>query len=290
MLPEVHRDAVGRRGAWTPRDSRLLVKDLSLEVPRWQRLLILGPSGSGRTTLLRAAAGLWSAGQGRVVRPPAGDSLFLPQRPYLRAGTLRAQLLYGLRADGLSDDRILAALRAIGGESVLQREGGLDAERDWANTLSLGEQQLVAFARLLLAAPPFAFLDEAPLPWREGYSFCRRFPGVSTGVQTPSWHGARLSCCPLLLLSVICRVCRRVGHAATWQAGNAAHFSTVFQCLRGADSYQPSGAGPPGNFGSHGRTPLASDDRPSGAVPGGVWPNRATKPQTNATVLAHPDS
>lgn len=144
----------------TPRDGRLLVKDLSLEVPRGQRLLILGPSGSGRTSLLRAAAGLWTSGQGRVVRPPSRDMLFLPQKPYLRPGPLRDQFLYGLRGEGLTDERILAALSEVGFESVLQREGGLDAERDWPNTLSLGEQQLVAFARLLLASPPFAFLDE----------------------------------------------------------------------------------------------------------------------------------
>jgi putative ATP-binding cassette transporter len=152
----------------TPRDGRLLVKDLSLEVRRGRRLLILGPSGSGRTTLLRAAAGLWTAGQGRVVRPPAEAALFLPQRPYLRAGALREQFLYGLRAGGLTDGRIIAVLREMGGESVLQREGGLGAERDWANTLSLGEQQMVAFARLLLAAPPFAFLDEATSALNEG--------------------------------------------------------------------------------------------------------------------------
>jgi putative ATP-binding cassette transporter len=104
----------------TPRDGRLLVKDLSVEVPQGQRLLILGPSGSGRTTLLRAAAGLWATGQGRVVRPPAGEALFLPQRPYLRAGPLRDQFLYGLRAEGLTDGRILAILKELGGETILQ--------------------------------------------------------------------------------------------------------------------------------------------------------------------------
>jgi putative ATP-binding cassette transporter len=145
----------------TPRDGRLLVKDLSLEVPRGQRLMVVGPSGSGRTTLLRAAAGLWTAGQGRVVRPPPGDVMFLPQKPYLRSGPLREQITYGIAAAGVTDARILAVLREVGLGATLDQAGGLDAERDWAATLSLGEQQLVVFARLLLAGPRFAFLDEA---------------------------------------------------------------------------------------------------------------------------------
>ena len=145
----------------TPRDGRLLVKDLSLEVPAGRRLLVLGPSGSGRTTLLRALAGLWRTGQGRVVRPPREQTLFLPQQPYLRPGRLRDQLVYGLREDDLADEAILVVLRQVGFAAVLERVGGLGAERDWPNTLSLGEQQQVAFARLLLARPRFAFLDEA---------------------------------------------------------------------------------------------------------------------------------
>jgi putative ATP-binding cassette transporter len=144
----------------TPRDGRLLVKDLALDVPAGQRLLIVGPSGSGRTCLLRAAAGLWASGQGRIVRPPLREVVFLPQQPYLRPGPLRDQLCYGTRQGAVSDERLLEVLREVGFEAVLERVGGLDAEADWANTLSLGEQQLLTFARLLIARPRFAFLDE----------------------------------------------------------------------------------------------------------------------------------
>jgi putative ATP-binding cassette transporter len=144
----------------TPREGRLLVRNLSVEVPRGRRLLILGPSGSGRTSLVRAAAGLWGSGEGRVVRPPLADVMFLPQQPYLRPGPLREQLLYGTRRERVSDQRILAVLRKIGFEQALRRHGGLDAERDWPGVLALGEQQQVAVARLLLANPRFAFLDE----------------------------------------------------------------------------------------------------------------------------------
>jgi vitamin B12/bleomycin/antimicrobial peptide transport system ATP-binding/permease protein len=145
----------------TPREGRLLIKDVSVEVPCGQRLLILGRRGSGRTSVLRAAAGLWPAGQGRVVRPPLEEILFLPQQPYLRHGPLRNQLLYAAGKTGLTDQRLLAALQAVGFEEVLERVGGLDVECDLSTTLSTGEQQRLAIARLLLANPPFAFLDEA---------------------------------------------------------------------------------------------------------------------------------
>jgi ABC-type uncharacterized transport system fused permease/ATPase subunit len=144
-----------------PDDDRPIVSDLTLGVPRGRRLLIQGPSGSGRTTLLRAVAGLWTAGRGRVIRPPLEDVMILPQQPYLRAGRLRDQLLYGFRDKSHSDAAIRDTLHAVGLGTVLNRSGGLDVVADWTNTLSLGEQQRLVFARLLLARPPFAFLDEA---------------------------------------------------------------------------------------------------------------------------------
>jgi putative ATP-binding cassette transporter len=144
----------------TPPDGRVLVRDLSALVPEGKRLLILGPKGSGRTSILRAAAGLWTSGQGRIVRPPLDEVVFLPQQPYLRRGSLREQLLYATRRHDLTDEDLVSALRAARLEAALERVGGLDAESDWPSTLSLGEQQQLAFARLLLANPRFAFLDE----------------------------------------------------------------------------------------------------------------------------------
>ncbi len=144
----------------TPGEGRFLVKDLTAEVPLGQRLLILGPRGSGRTSLVRAAAGLWTSGEGRIIRPPLEQVLFMPQQPYLRQGSLRAQLHYATRKLDVSDQEILEALTAVGFGAVLERVGGLDAECDWSCVLSTGEQQLLAGAHLLLARPRFAFLDE----------------------------------------------------------------------------------------------------------------------------------
>jgi vitamin B12/bleomycin/antimicrobial peptide transport system ATP-binding/permease protein len=141
----------------TPCDGRLLINGLSLRVPRGRRLLVTGPGG---TELLRAVAGLWTHGSGRVSRPPLADVAFLPAQPYLTPGSLREQVLYGA-PDAVSDERLHEVLGDVGFGPVLERVGGLDAERDWPNALSRGEQQLLAFARLLLARPGFAFLDEA---------------------------------------------------------------------------------------------------------------------------------
>jgi putative ATP-binding cassette transporter len=162
IVEDGDRVAFERVTPLTPREGRVLVRDLSIQIPAGRRLLITGPSGSGRTSLLRAVAGLWTKGHGRIVRPPLNRILFLPQQPYLRQGTLREQFLYATHRDRVTDERILAALRSVGFESALERLGGLDAQPvgDWRHTLSLGEQQLVAFARLLLAEPTFALLDE----------------------------------------------------------------------------------------------------------------------------------
>lgn len=144
----------------TPGDGRLVLRNLSLEVPEGRRLLIAGPPDSGRRALLQATAGLWTAGQGRITRPPLDEVMFLPQQPHLPAGTLRDVLRYAV-ARKVGDRQVLAILEDLGFEEVLDRVGGLDAERDWPKVLSLGEQQIVGVARLLLATPRFAFLDEA---------------------------------------------------------------------------------------------------------------------------------
>jgi vitamin B12/bleomycin/antimicrobial peptide transport system ATP-binding/permease protein len=144
-----------------PRDDRLLIRDFSLEVPRGRRILLTGPQGTGTSALFRAAAGLWPKGSGRICRPASPRVLFLPAKPYMVPGTLRDQFTISAPPGGLTDERILDMLRKLHLEDLVRRLGGLDAEHDWGAVLSLGEQQLIAFARLLLVQPQFAFLDSA---------------------------------------------------------------------------------------------------------------------------------
>jgi putative ATP-binding cassette transporter len=144
----------------TPDGGKTLISDLSLDASALEPLLVQGPSGTGKTSLMRALAGIWREGSGTVVRPPLADVMFLPQRPYMVLGSLRDQLIYP-KASGKSDQQLYEMLRTVNLSNLPERFGGLDAEMHWADVLSPGEQQRLAFARLLLNGPRFAFLDEA---------------------------------------------------------------------------------------------------------------------------------
>jgi vitamin B12/bleomycin/antimicrobial peptide transport system ATP-binding/permease protein len=138
-------------------DGRLLRPDIALAAGPGSPLLITGPSGSGKSTLLRAIAGLWPFGRGRI-RVTESRSLFLPQRPYLPLGTLAEVLVYPHAAADFPRDKLAEALRAVGLPQLVDR---LDEDGNWALRLSIGEQQRLAFARVLLARPEIVFLDEA---------------------------------------------------------------------------------------------------------------------------------
>jgi putative ATP-binding cassette transporter len=134
-----------------------LVEDLNLELAPASSLLIRGQSGVGKTTLLRAIAGLWPYVEGTVARPLDQQSLFLPQKPYLPLGTLRSSLYYP-DIPSQTDDLATAVLRRCHLGHLLDR---LDEEDDWTRILSLGEQQRLAIGRVLLNRPRIVFLDEA---------------------------------------------------------------------------------------------------------------------------------
>jgi len=143
----------------TPDMTRVLQQDLSFAVGEGESVLVNGPTGAGKTTLMRAIAGLWRFGSGRILRPPSDEIMFMPQKPYLILGTIREQIQYP-RSEEVSDEALTEALQEVGLVKVLD-QFGFDSEVNWASVLSGGEQQQLAFARLLLNRPRFAILDEA---------------------------------------------------------------------------------------------------------------------------------
>lgn len=145
----------------TPDRQQTLVEDLSVAVEPQQSLAIVGESGVGKSSLLRAIAGLWNMGSGNIVRPASDSMLFLPQKPYMILGTLRQQLLYPHTDSQIPDEQLEEALKQVNLGNLTKKVGGLDVELSWSDVLSLGEQQRLAFARLLLTKPSYAILDEA---------------------------------------------------------------------------------------------------------------------------------
>ena len=122
------------------------------------RVLVTGPSGAGKSTLFRAIAGIWPFGSGRITVPKNARVLLLPQRPYFPVASLAAALSYPARLGAFDDARLSEALTAVG---LGEWAGRLHEEAHWNRMLSLGEQQRLAVARVLLQAPDFLFLDEA---------------------------------------------------------------------------------------------------------------------------------
>lgn len=135
-----------------------LLSGLTLELKAGEKLLVTGASGCGKSTLLRTLAGIWPFGGGAITFPAGARRLFLPQRPYLPLGTLREVLFYPAESAAISDAQIKAALDKCLLSGLRDK---LDQTDDWTRILSLGEQQRIAFARVLLTHPDWVFLDEA---------------------------------------------------------------------------------------------------------------------------------
>jgi putative ATP-binding cassette transporter len=123
-----------------------------------ERVLVTGPSGAGKSTLFRAIAGIWPFGSGRVMVPKDAKVLLLPQRPYFPVASLAAAVSYPARLGTFDDARLAEVLKAVGLPEWADR---LHEEAHWNRMLSLGEQQRLAIARVLLQEPDYLFLDEA---------------------------------------------------------------------------------------------------------------------------------
>ena len=171
-VSQAHEDARRPRGERDEGDERLSLENLALQLPQGGELLtdtslqltpgkdvlVTGPSGSGKSTLLRALAGIWPYWKGRIRMPRGAKLLFLPQKPYLPIGSLKRAVSYPDDPARFSDEDVLQALDAVGLPHLKER---LERSENWAQLLSGGEQQRLAFARALLYRPDWLFLDEA---------------------------------------------------------------------------------------------------------------------------------
>lgn len=153
--------AVSHLTLYTPDYQRILFRDLSVIVPKGSGLLVVGESGCGKSSLLRAIAGLWNSGTGSLQRPPLLKMLFLSQRPYLVLGTLRNQLLYPYPNLHTTEEQLRQVLATVNLADLPEQVGGFDVEVDWSTYLSPGEQQRLTFTRVLIARSQYVILDES---------------------------------------------------------------------------------------------------------------------------------
>lgn len=171
--------------------SRLLVSDLSLEIPKGSRWLVTCAEDAPKVALFRATAGVWECGGGEITRPGLEDILFLPERPYLPPGTLREVLLRTGAESVVPDAVIMGVLVKLGLEDIVTRAGGLDKDQDWDELMSIGEQHMISVARLFLAKPTFVFLDRpgSALPKNQISSILDMLSEQGVGVVLLSKNG-----------------------------------------------------------------------------------------------------
>lgn len=140
-------------------ENRILVKGLNVSFLPGRRVLVTGSNDAAKAALFRASAGLYDTGTGTILRPPVEDLAFLPEQPYVPPSTLRELLIPAGRDGEPTDEAIMAVLHEVGLGPAVTKHDGLESPRNWRDLLSLGEQQLMAVARLILSGARYAFLD-----------------------------------------------------------------------------------------------------------------------------------
>ena len=137
---------------------KAVVKDAEVDIAPGERVLVAGESGTGKSTLVRAISGLWPWGEGSVQVASGAKMFLMPQRAYVPVGTLRRAATYPEPADSKDSEEVADALKRVGLKHLVDR---LEEEAPWDQTLSGGEKQRLAFARILLHRPDIVVLDEA---------------------------------------------------------------------------------------------------------------------------------
>lgn len=161
----IQRDTVETKNAMLLKDvsvrldsGKVVVKDAEVEIKPGERVLFEGESGSGKSTLVRAIAGLWPWGSGQISLQQDAAVVFLPQKPYIPVGPLRRAVIYPKQKEEVPLDEVKAALEAVGLEKLVEKA---DEDAPWDQTLSGGEKQRIAFARLMIHKPQIIVMDEA---------------------------------------------------------------------------------------------------------------------------------
>lgn len=147
----------------TPSNSSVrLVRNLTMKISAGEKLLIVGRSGIGKSSLLRVLCGLWDYGEGHITRPSQAVTLFLPQKPFIMLGTLRENVMYPRKGEEGTTPEVEMAMRRVNLGHLLGEGGKLDTLGETlSRRLSLGEQQRLAFARILISKPRLVVLDES---------------------------------------------------------------------------------------------------------------------------------
>jgi len=143
----------------------LLSKEITFSINHGDHLMVTGPTGCGKTSLVRIIAELWPIFRGNMTKPNEDDIFYVPQRPYLSIGNLRDQVIYPdtkeqMHKKGITDDDLLEILKAAHLSYIPEREGGWETVKEWKDVFSGGEKQRIGLARLFYRKTKYAFLDE----------------------------------------------------------------------------------------------------------------------------------